>query len=182
MARDPVASRYAQALFESVKADGRIDDMLEQLSFIGQLLRESPDLQRLLRNPDVDPEDKVHVLARVMPGRWSQQVQAFLRMVVAFGRAECLMEIAEAFRAAVDQDRGQLRVTVRSVRPLPETLLVRLRERLERREGKRVELTTELAPELLGGLQVALDHRLIDGSVRRQLDDLRQQLSAIRVH
>ena len=182
MARDPVASRYAQALFESVKAAGLIDETLEQSRFIGRLLRDSPDLQQLLRNPDVDPEDKVRVLERVMQGLWSEQIQAFLRMLLAFGRAECLLDVVEAFQAEVDRDRGLLRATVRSARPLPAPLVQRLRERLERHEGTRVELTTELAPELLGGVQVALDHRLIDGSVRRSLEALRQQLLAIRVH
>jgi len=60
--------------------------------------------------------------------------------------------------------------------------LKRLRAALERREHRQVELREELDPELLGGLQVRLDHRVIDGSVRRQLADLRERLGAVRVH
>ncbi|MBI2094097.1 MAG: F0F1 ATP synthase subunit delta, partial [Candidatus Omnitrophica bacterium] len=58
----------------------------------------------------------------------------------------------------------------------------RLRTILERREGKSVELTSEVDPALLGGLQVRLGNRVIDASIRRQLINLRERLEAVRVH
>jgi len=71
---------------------------------------------------------------------------------------------------------------VRSARDLPKALLERIKKDVERRERKTVELATEVDPSLIGGMQVRLDHRVIDGSVRRHLDDLRQQLKTVRVH
>ena len=182
MVSNPVASRYAQALFEAAKAEGHSDHTLEQLLFIGQLLRETPDLRQLLLNPDVDPQDKVSVLDRVLQGSWSGLVRAFIQMVVSLGRPESLAEMVVAFQAAVDADEGRLRVVVRSAHPLPESVLQRLRTRLAHREQKQIELQTELAPELLGGVQLFLGNRVIDGSVRRQLADLRERLSAVRVY
>ena len=73
------------------------------------------------------------------------------------------------------------RQVVRSARTLPEETLKRLRGSLERREGKTIHLETEVDPRLLGGLQVQLYHRLIDGSVRRALDELRERLMSVRV-
>jgi F-type H+-transporting ATPase subunit delta len=182
MTPDPVATRYAQALFETVKAEGRIDETLEQLILIGQLMNDHPDLRQLMLNPDVDPDDKVGVLDRLLKGSWSDVVLAFVRMLITLGRAEHLPKVVETFQAAVDAERGHLRVVVRSAHPLPEAVLTRLRVRLEQQERKQVDLETEIAQELLGGLQVRLDHRAIDGSVQRQLVDLRQRLKAIRVH
>ena len=181
MAHDPVAARYAEALFNAAKADGTAPAVLEQLLFIGTLLRDSSDLTQLMRNPDVDPEDKVGLLDRVLQGRWAGAGKAFIAMVVSMGRAELLPEIVDAFQEAVDADEGRLRVLVRSVHPLPGTVIARLRASLERRERKSIELTTELAPELLGGVQIHLGHRVIDGSVRRQLTELRERLAAVRV-
>ena len=182
MADDSIATRYAQAVFETAKAERHVDETLEQLMLIGALLEESADLRQLMLNPDVDPGDKVGVLERALKGTGSSLVRAMIRVVVSMGRAEQLAEIIRAFRALVDADEGRLRVTVRSARALPEAVLERLRTRLERRERKHIELRTELAPELLGGLQLLLDHRVIDGSVARQLHDLREQLSAVRVY
>ena len=181
MAHDAVAARYAESLFAAAKAQRQLDETLEELVFLGRLLRGQPDLREFLFNPDVDAGDKVGVLERALKGGWSELVRAFVRMVLAMDRAEALPGIAEALQEAVDQDRGRLRVVVRSARALPEDTLARLRERLERRERKTVQLETEVDPALLGGLQVQLDHRLIDGSVRRQLDELKERLTSVRV-
>ena len=233
MTIDPVASRYAQALFEAAKgeratepghprrfassremrsisgteprkslrdfsgqseasgvgdgspdgaAGGAADQTLEQLLAIGTLLRDHPDLRQFLWNPDVEPEDKLRVLGRLLAGGWSPLLQAFVRMTIAMGRVEHLPAIVEAFQALADEAAGRMHAVVRTARPLPEAALKRLHAVLERREGKRVELRAELAPELLGGLQVQLDHRVIDGSVRRQLAELGERLAAVRVH
>ena len=183
MAKDsPVASRYAQALFDAAKTDGVVDETVDTLRTIERLVCDHAELHAFLLNPGVEPDDKVGVVGRLLKGSWSGLVRAFVQMVVSAGRAEYLPDIAVALQAIVDQDQGRLRVTVRSTHPLSEAALARLRTRLARREGKQIELTTELDPALLGGVQVLLDHRVIDGSVRRQLQDLRQRLTSIRVH
>lgn len=181
MATEMIATRYAQTLFDAATSEGQIDETLEHVTRIGRLIRQEPALQALLWNPDVDPPDKVGVLDRTFKGSWSALVRAFLRMVASLGRAELLPDIMDAFAMRVDEAQGRMRVLVRSAHPLPDGVLERLRSRLERQECKTIELRTELAPELLGGLQVYLDHRVIDGSVRRQLQDLRQRLTSIRV-
>ena len=182
MPRDPVASRYAQAIFETAKTEGQIEEVGEQFALIGRLLRDHPDLRQLMRNPDVDPEDKVGVLDRTLKGSWSALVRAAIEMAVAMGRASSLPEITETFQDFVDEDQGRLRVVVRSAYPLPEAVLHRMRAMLEQRERKRIEMTSEVDRELLGGFQVRLDHRLIDGSIQRQLVELRQQLLSARVY
>lgn len=179
---DVIATRYAQALFDVAKTERQIDETLEHMTLVGRLIREEPALQALLWNPDVEPEDKAGVLDRTFKGSWSALVRAFLRMVASLGRAELLPDIVDAFTTRVDEAQGRLRVLVRSAHPLPDGVLERLRSQLERQERKTIELRAELAPELLGGIQVHLDHRVIDGSVRRQLQDLRQRLTSIRVH
>jgi F-type H+-transporting ATPase subunit delta len=182
MALDIVATRYAQALFELAKAEGAVEETRAQVTFLGRLVADSPDLQQLLRNPDVDPPDKLGVLDRVAGGQSSALVRASLQTLMAMGRSELVPELAEALAAADDADRRRLAVTVRSAHPLPDAALERLKTRLEHRERKTIELTTELSPELIGGLHIRMEHRVIDGSIRAQLDQLRQQLLSVRVH
>ena len=182
MAHDPVGGRYAQALFEAATNDRAVLACLEELERLGWAIREETGLRQLLWNPDVDPDEKLGVLERALGSAWTPLMRAFVAMVVSMGRAPSLPEIAEAFRALVDEAEGRLRVVVRSAHPLPEALLERLRSGLARRETKRIELSTELDPTLLGGFQVQLGYRVIDGSVRRQLVELRQRLTSLRVH
>ena len=181
MAIDPVASRYAQALFETAQAEGALDGTLEQLESLGALIAAHPDLRQFFLNPDVDPDDKVGLLDRVTQASWSALTRSFVTMVVSMGRAESLPGIAEALRAMADEAHKRMRVTVRSARPLPDAALARLRQALERREGQTITMDTELDPALLGGVQVRLDHRVIDGTVRRQLEELRERLTTVKV-
>ena len=182
MPHDPIASRYAHALFESAKAQGELDETLAQLTLIGGLMQDHPDLRQLILNPDVEPEDKVGLLERTLKGSWSALVGSFVQMVVSFGRAEFVPEIVEALQALVDADRAHLRVTVRSAHPLPEAVLHHLRRRLEEQERKHVHLESEVDAALIGGLQVILGHRVLDGSIQRQLINLRERLMAVRVY
>ena len=182
MALDPVASRYAQALFETAKAQGQVDQTHEQLAQLARLMSQTPDLSAFLINPDVEPQQKLEVFDRALQRSWSELVRSFLLMVLSFGRSESLAAIIEAFAAAVDEDAGRLRVVVRCAGELPKALLERIKQDVERRERKTVELSTEVDPSLIGGVQLRLDHRVIDASVRRHLDDLRQQLKTVRVY
>lgn len=181
MTLDPVASRYAQALFETAQAEGTLDDALAQLESLGALVTSHPALRQFFLNPDVDPDDKVGLLDRVLKASWSALVRAFVTMVISMGRAEALPGIAEALRAMADAAHQRMRVTVRSAHPVSAPLLARLRAALERREGKAITLQTQLDPTLLGGMQVRLDHRVIDGTVRRQLIELRERLTTTKV-
>lgn len=182
MPADAVAARYAQALFETVKLEGVVDNTLEQLQALEQVLHDHAQLGELLGNPGVDPDDKVGIVERLLRGRCSALVRAFVKMVVSMDRSASLGEIIGAFEASVEADRGRVRVVVRSAYPLPEAVLARLRTHLAHRERKQIELRPELAPELLGGVQLVVGYRLIDGSVRRQLNELRERLQSVRVY
>ena len=182
MTDDVIAARYARIVFEVSKDARQLQETLEQLTLIGELLETHAEFQQLLLNPDVEPEEKVGMLGRAFKESWSPIVRSFLRVVVSFGRAELLGDMVRAFQHEVDLDQRRLRVTIRSARPLPESLLERLRQALSSREGKQIEFTTELDPTLLGGVQIVLDHRVVDASVRRGVTELRQQLKRVRVH
>jgi len=182
MALDPIASRYAHALFAAATAQDQVEPTHAQLQLLGQLMSEQPDGQVFLINPDVEPQQKLEVLDRAAGGSWSDLVRSFLLMVLSFGRGESLRAMIEAFDAVVDADAGRMRVVVRCARELPRPVLERLKQAVERRERKTVELSTEVDPALIGGVQLRLDHRVIDASVRRHLDELRQQLKTVRVY
>ena len=71
---------------------------------------------------------------------------------------------------------------MRSAHTLSEAVLTRIRTILEANERKQISLETELDPTLLGGVQIQLDHRVIDGSITRQLQELKEQLTTVNVN
>jgi len=182
MVIDPVAARYAESLFELVRREGRIEEALHELEELADLLHRHDDLRQFLLNPDVEVPDKLHVVDRLLGGPWSSEARAFVQLVLSMGRASFLIEMVEAFGQLADAERGLVRVTVRSAHPLSESLKTQLKQRLEQLERRTVSLTEEVEPELIGGIQLLLDHRLLDGSLRTQLAVLRQRLKSVRVH
>ena len=180
--KDPISSRYADAFFQLVKERAIVDDAARDMEELGEVISREPQLLQLLVNPDVEVEDKLGVLERLLQGGWSPSTRAFVHVALVFGRPEFLGQMADAFRELVDQDRGIVRAQVRSARALTEPLREQLRSRLERRERRSVVLEEETDPALLGGIQVILDNRIFDASIRTKLSELRQKLKAVRVH
>ncbi len=179
---DPVADRYASAFFELVRDEGHLERASRELEELANLIQNHKDLRQFLENPDVEATEKLTVLDHIRREPWSSEVRAFVQMVVSMGRTEYLGEIIDAFRALVDEANRLLRVTVRTAHPLSDPLKARLKQRLEQRENRHVELTEEADPALIGGIQVLLGHRMLDGSLKTTLAQLQQRLKAVRVH
>ncbi len=182
MTRDPVAARYADAMVGFLEAGGRLEQSVEALESLAELIRGHRELAQLLVNPDVEAADKVQVIGRLLGPAWSDDVRACVEVIVAMSRAEVLPEIIEAARALVEARQHIVHVHVRAAHPLSESLRSALVRRVEAREQCRVRLTEDVDPRLIGGIQVYLDHRVLDGSVASQLRALRQRLKSVRVH
>lgn len=182
MSDNAVALRYAEACFELVTSQGCLEEASRDLSRVKGLVGQHLELRQFLVNPGVESADKLSVLDHLMAGEWTEEVRAFIRMVLDRGRAEVLTEIAEAFGALVDEAHGIARVRVRTARPLTDALKTALTRRLERLGHKQIEMVEEADPALLGGIQVFIGNRVFDGSLRTKLAELRQRLKTVRVH
>ncbi len=182
MTSNPIADRYASALFETVERGGRLEEVLRQLLTLRDMLGDHEELRQFLFNPDIEVEDKLGVLDRLLGQAWSDDLRALLHVVLSMGRVEALEDIAEAFRDLVDAAQGRVRVVVRSARPLPASLKTAVASRIRQLAQREPELTEETDPGLIGGIQVFMDRRLFDGSLKTRLHELRQQLKRVKVH
>jgi F-type H+-transporting ATPase subunit delta len=178
----PATRRYAAVFFEAAQAEGQADALLGAWQLIRAALESDPAVEDLLRDPGVSAADKERVLARLPRQPWPAAIASGVAMVLRSGRVEVLHEMDAAIQQLLDAAQGVLRVQVRSARPLRPQALQRLQRFLEQRERKRLQISTELDPQLIGGVQVVLDYRVIDGSLRRQLQDLHQFMRQVRVH
>ena len=182
MAVDPIAQRYAEAAFETAKKDGATDEMGAVLSTLAETVRRDPEVGNWLVNPDVTAPEKLAALEHALNGQWPWVVKALLSTLLSFGRAEYLEQVAQAFTALVDRDEGRVRVLVRSARTLPEASRSRLQRFLEKWQGQQVVLEAEVEPALIGGLQLQIEHQIVDGSVAGQLHELERRLMQVRIH
>ena len=171
-----VAVGYVQALFETAKARGRFPETVKDLEKVARLLRENPELKRILLHPAIPRERKSALIDRLLAPHLDPLVRNFLRLIIDKRREEILKFILDGYKSVADLIGGVARATVQTVIPLMEERLARIEEILKRLSGKRVEIKTEINPEILGGLVIRIGNTVIDGSVRSHLENLRRRL------
>lgn len=174
-----IGRRYAKALFELVRQEDTLDlsrDSLEQLS---ETLADHPGLRNACSNPIFSREDRKQALRQIMTRLGAPPVTLqFVAFLVAKHRLPYLPDIVLAFAAMVDEEQGRQAVLVRVAKELKAKDQALLKSRLEVALGQQVALTIEAEPALIAGMVIQMGSEVFDGSVRRQLSELRRTLSS----
>jgi F-type H+-transporting ATPase subunit delta len=174
-----VASRYARALVEVI-LEQKIDAEVarQQLRSIVQAVDESADLRKVWASPAIPAEQKRAVLDAI-----SKQIGAvkpirnFLAVLIDHRRIAMLDDIARQFESELDAQLGFAEVEISSARELSALDKRDLESQVERMTGKKLRTRYVSRPELLGGVMVRVGSTIYDGSVRGQLEKMRQELS-----
>ena len=174
-----VASRYARALVEVV-LENKIDADIArlQLRSIVDAVHESDQLRRVWESPAVLPEQKRAVLDGIAKQIGAvRPIRNFIAVLIDHRRIPMLDDIARLFEAELDAQLGFVEVEISSARTLTPGEKRDIENRIERMTGKKVRPRYSSNPELLGGVSIRVGSTIYDGSVRGQLEKMRQQLS-----
>ena len=172
-----VARRYAQALYEEAEQAGTLERVDQDMQAVRESLEASRELERLFRSPIVSREKKEAVVQKLFTGHVEALIVRFMRLLIEKQREALLPTVIRAYTDLRDERRGIVEARVRTALPLGEAEEAALRQALEARTGKRVRLRTEVDESLLGGVVVRIGDRVIDGSARHQLQQLRERLA-----
>ena len=177
-----VAGRYAKALADAVLAPGsgaEATQTLAELKAFEQMVQSSQELRNVLLSPAVSNSRKRAVVARFAATlRVSTLIRNFVFVVVDRRRADLLGEMAAAFEAAIDERMGVVRAEVQSAAPLNDKQRGALERELSRLAKKQVRCEFSIDPALIGGVLARIGSTVYDGSVRSQLESLRERLVA----
>jgi F-type H+-transporting ATPase subunit delta len=177
MAAGSLARRYAKALLEIGIATQTFDALGKELSRLTTQLAGSAELTQVLENPIFPLSKRRDVLDEIVQRlAISKTVRNFVQLVLAKGRIAALADIARVYRTLVDEHAGRVRATITSAGPLDVALEVRLKQALEKQSGKVVLLEKREDPTLVGGMVTQIGDLMIDGSVRTQLERIREEL------
>jgi F-type H+-transporting ATPase subunit delta len=172
-----LARRYAKALLEIGIAQQTYDALGKELDRAADTLRSSPELRVALENPVFSLEKRKLIMDELSRRlALSRTVRNFIMLLLDKGRIAALPDIARVHRTLIDEHAGRMRATVPSARPLDPLLESRLKTALEKSSGKVVLFDKREDPAILGGLVTQLGDTVYDGSVRTQLQQLRDEL------
>ncbi len=177
MISSTIAKRYARAFFQIAGEEKRYEDYYRELRSFSAVLRENKNLSEFLANPVFDQPDKKAVLRSVLEKvRVSPLTANFLNLLVDKRRIGILSAIEGSYRELMDNALNKARVTVSTAFPLTGELSGRLQKALEGLTGREVEMTVSEDPTLLGGIVVRVGDKLYDGSIKTQLNNMRNLL------
>ena len=134
-----------------------------------------PELQAVLRNPQLEPRVKVGVLDDLLGGA-DELVHNFLRLVAEKGRSGQIEDIAREFDRLLAVEERRLDVELTTARALSEDEARDLLKQIEKASGRTVEATRKVDPNLIGGFVLQAGSMRVDASVRGRLEGLRQEL------
>jgi len=178
MREESVARRYAAALFEQAQKTNTVATAAEEMTLAAETVAQTGALRALLGQPLVTEERKKLALRNAFGDRVSPAVLAFLDLLVDKRRINLLPEVQREFARRVLEYRNIARAQAVTAVPLTPEETIALERSLEARTGKDILLETAVDPSVLGGVLVRIGDTVLDGTVRGNLERLREQLLA----
>jgi F-type H+-transporting ATPase subunit delta len=172
-----LAGRYAQALVEIGQERRALDKYGSDLTSFGNLVAESHDFREVLSNPAFTREDRKVIATTVLRDLDADPIMInFVCVLIDRKRIDQLAGIETAFRQKVDELHGIKRGEIISAKPLAKEDLSRVTEVLARISGKKVLVTPAVDPSLIGGVVAKVGDMVLDGTLRTQLNQLKESL------
>jgi F-type H+-transporting ATPase subunit delta len=175
-----VSQRFARA-FADVVADKRLDadSVQREIASVVDLLDESVELRRIWQNPSIPSGQKVALLDAIGSRiSLSQPVRNFIAVIIDRRRIALLPDIERELRAELDRRAGITQAEVVTARELGEDERMVLELNIAGETGTRVRATYRVNADVLGGAVVRVGSTIYDGSVRGQLQKIKEKLTA----
>ena len=169
-----IARPYAEALFLASKTDlSATAAWLEEIAAIAS----NAQLVQFADNPKVTTEQVFDVIKGVAKSQLTPAVQNFLHAVIENGRLGALPEMAQQFREHLNKQNGSSDAVIHSAFNIESSALSEVTALLEKRFGRKLNVSVKLEPELIGGIRVVVGDQVLDTSVKARLDQMKVALT-----
>lgn len=171
------SKRFAKALMEIGKEDGAYAQYGKELRSVLALFSGTPELYKVLLNPMYKLDERKALVERISASSGlSVSVARFLSILVETRNIRFLEDIVAAYSRLEDDLAGRLRATVEAPMELDAPLVDEIRRKLGAVTGKEVILTYNYNPALLGGLVLRIENTILDGSLKTQLELMKEKI------
>ncbi len=176
-----VATRYAEALLITAKADGVLNDVAQSFAAVMEVTSDNKNLTIFMDSPQVRTEEKKELLQKVFGEKIEKVLLNFFFLLLDRNRIENVRDIGEVFADLVEADMGVIRAQVVTAIAMPTDLATSLESKLAAYTGAKIILENKVDPAVIGGVCVTLGDKVLDGTVRTNLDLLSKTLGDTQV-
>lgn len=178
MSASQAIRRYARAMLDNAAETDQEETLFKDFQMIRNTLESSPELGLFLKSPIIQQSQKKAVLLELFSKRTDASTMKFISLLSEKKRESLLGGIASSYLQQYRDFLGIIEVKVVSSEKLSSAQLNKLEKELEQLTQKKVELSTEVDPELIGGMKVQIDDTVIDGSVKHKLSRLKEKYTS----
>jgi F-type H+-transporting ATPase subunit delta len=173
---EEIAQVYSRSLFEVAKEQGKLDEVKEQLGQFSDALEGDRELAVFFFSPYFSTPEKQDGLKKLVDGM-EPILLNFLDVLIENHRLPAIHRIRRQYDALWDKEMKILPVEVTSAVELDEGTVQHLGDRIGEQTGRRVQLTSTIDPDILGGIVLRVGNSILDASIRSRLNQLRREVA-----
>jgi F-type H+-transporting ATPase subunit delta len=168
---------YGDALFGVAKEEGKLDEVREQLGQFADALDGDRELQVFFFSPYFSSAEKRDGIGRAISGAEPALVN-FLELLAEKHRMPAIFRIRRHYEELWAEENKRLEVRVTAAVPLDDAVVKRVGDEIERKTNRKVDLSSEVDPEIIGGLVLRVGNMVLDASLKAKLERLRKEVAA----
>lgn len=170
-----IAKRYAEAYADYARRAIGLEKAVEEVKSLKTIMRDNIAFYQMLSSPALTLTEKFEFVDRVFEGRFSTELGQFVKLVIEKRRSDLLFDMLDYIR--VNYSHGEeLDAVLKSAYPLDLDDIGKIKAALEKKFNRKIHLYLGLDTELLGGAQVIIGNTVIDGSLKKRLEDLGEKI------
>jgi F-type H+-transporting ATPase subunit delta len=173
---EEIAQVYSRSLFEVAKEQDKLDVVREQLGEFADALDQQRELAVFFFSPYFATEEKKEGLHKAVEGA-DETVLNFLELLLEKHRMPAIFRVRRQFDELWEEENRLLPVQLTSAIELDESTVREVGDAIGERTGRRIELTSRVDPDILGGIVLRVGNSILDASIRNRLEQLRKQVA-----
>ena len=181
MLNKSVARRYAEAFFSIAREKEIVDQLQQELEKIVSVIESTENLPEYFAHLLIPAKAKKEVANKIFGGQVSQLTLNFLNMIIDKRRETYIGLISEEYRDMADELRNITKAELTAAAPVSEADMKNLEQNLSAKTGKTVQLSLKVDPGLIGGLKIRIGDQIVDATVAKKLEMLKEQLKQAKI-
>ncbi len=173
---EEIAAVYARSLFEVAQEQDKLDLVREQLGQFADALEQTRELQVFFFSPYFSTAEKEDGLDRAVSGGDDALIN-FLKLLIENHRTPVVFRIRREYDRLWEEENKLLPVRITSAVELDSGTVGQIGDKIAEQTGRKVDLSSEVDPDILGGIVVRVGNSILDASIRNRLENLRKQVA-----
>lgn len=167
-----ISREYAMALFSLAKEENKVREIYESLISVKDIFNAQPEYVMFLASPGIPKKERINALNDALSG-YEEYVCSFVSLLTENGYISMLSDCVDEYELLYQTDVKTVKAYVSSAVELTDEQKNRLKEKLQKKSGREVELVCTVDESLMAGITVNMDETVIDGSLKRRLHNLK---------